>query len=295
LPLNIIDINEVKTQELSTTLSYDSFFPRHSFGAVPLGIYDEFIPDGSGNGCVRIKSLDIDKTQLALQPVVFLIPQNYWQESLGEANWKNFDFFKNAFVSGLLAKGNIVIKNEEVFFRIDQMICGASILSPCWGANGIRHVDFVERAVPIPEDDDGFHDYTRRWRERELRDRGYDSSSMDSSEYHDLFMRVNGPIRYHFFLPEEAGNEPDCYFHSGRIFLPEGFPIVEDLLAEKIENTDYDEYWGPAWKDPIYPNETSLWMWVTRKDRRLKNIISVTNRSGRITLQLVPFYFSLII
>ena len=295
MPLNIIEINEVLSEGLSTAPTYDTFFPRYSFGEVPLGIYDEFIPDGTGGGRVRIKSLDIDKTQIALQPMAFLVPENYWEERLGEANWRNPDFFKNAFISGMLACGNMVVNDEEVSFRIERMVCGASILSHEWGANGIRHVDFVERAVPIPDDEDGFHDYTRRWRERELHDRGYEVDKMEPTEFHQLFMRVNGPIRYHFFFPEEAGGEPDCYYYRGRVFLPEGFPIIEDLLAEKIESMEYDEYWGPVWKDPIYPNETSLWMWVMRKDKRLKNLISVSNRSGRVSVQLVPFYFSLFI
>ena len=225
----------------------------------------------------------------------FLVQKSYWEERLGEAKWRNIDFFKSAFISGFLAKGQLINAESDRMFKISDMVSGTTILSKDWGANGIRHVDFVERAVPIPEDEDGYQDYVRRWRERELRDQGYIEEKTDSILYHDLFNRVRGPIRYHFFLPEEIGGEPECYYRNGRVFLPEGFPAIEEILSERLDFIEGEETWMPVWLDTVYSLETNLWMWVGRRDGRLKVSIALANRSGKISLQLVPYYFSLIL
>jgi len=274
--------------------SYDRFFPRHSFGEVPLCVYSEFEPDGRGGGKAKIFSID-PKAYAYPEIMLFLVQKQYWEERLGEAKWRNIDFFKSAFISGFLAKGEFADPVSEMAFVASEMVSGATILSKDWGANGIRHVDFVERAVPIPEDEDGFQDYVRRWRERELRDQGYIEERIDPVIYHELFARVNGPIRYNFFLPEEIGGEPECYYRAGRVYLPVGFPVIEDLLAERFDFIEGEETWMPVWLDTIYPLESSLWMWIGKKDGRLKVSLALANRSGNISLQLVPYYFSLIL
>lgn len=244
---------------------------------------------------VRILSIDEDQAPCPEDSMFFLVQKSYWEERLGEAKWRNLDFLKMAFVSGFLGKGKSIDIDSEKYFEATEMVSGAAILSKDWGANGIRHVDFIERAVPIPEDEDGYQDYVRRWRERELRDQGHFEDKMDPVLYHDLFARARGPIRYHFFLPEEIGGEPECYYRKGRVILPDGFPVIEDILSERFEFIQGEEAWMPVWQDTVYPLESSLWMWASNRDGRLKSVLVLANRAGRISLQLVPFYFSLIL
>lgn len=276
---------------MSEQVSYTDFFERHSFGEVPLYTYSEFIPVESDEGIFKLRSSGVSEGDF----LGFLVPSNYWEERLGEAVWRTFDFLKQALISGSLVEG-CVHKKEGIFYiESKRKVSGNVIFSKSWSAAGIRHVDFVERAVPIPEDETGFHDYIRRWRERELKDRGLVREEMDAEIYNTQFMRINGPIRYHFFLYEDAEREPECYFAQGKVRMPSGFPVFEDLRAEKLELLTQEEYWAPVWLDPEYPYENSIWVWVEKKDGRMKSRLVLINRSGRITLMLVPFYFSFIL
>ena len=272
-------------------VSYIDFFERHSFGEVPLLVYDRFMPDENGEGAFAL----IGKIPASEDIIAFLVPTNYWEKRLGEAVWRTISFFKQAVVSGSLVKGKIIKHKSHSILEVERKVSGNTILSSAWGASGTRHIDFIERAIPVPEDEEGFHDYIRRWRERELRDQGYLKDEMDPEIYHDQFMKIRGPVRYHFYLHEEADNEPECYFREGKIQVPEGFPIFEDLRIEKLDSFEGDEYWGPIWQDPEYPHENSIWIWIVKKDSRLKSQLVLAHKSGKISLMLVPFYFSFVI
>ncbi len=269
------------------------FFERHSFGEVPLLVYDEFVPGESNCGYFRMasdESLAHDDSVLA-----FVIPHNYWEERLGEALWRKFDTFKLAIVSGTLVDGKVVKEGDSLLIKADRIISGGVMLSALWGGAGIRHVDFIERAVPIPEEEEGFHDYIRRWRERELREQGILKREIEPDEYNSKFMRVQGPIRYHLFLSEDTENEPESFYKDKKAYLPKGCPAFEDLLITRIEMMHGDLYWGPIWHDTEYPEENSLWMWVIRKDTRYMCRIALANRAGNLSLMVVPFYFSFVL
>ena len=118
---------------------------------------------------------------------------------------------------------------------------------------------------------------------------------MEPDEYNSKFMRLQGPIRYHLYLSEELPGEPKGFFDAKKIYLPEGWPIFEDLLVSRIEMMHGDTYWGPVWNDTEYPGENSLWMWIEKKDTRFMSKIALANRGGNLSLMLVPFYFSFVL
>lgn len=278
---------------MSQEISYIDFFKRHSFGEVPILVYDEFIPGDSIGGFFKLKSPESDMQ--TGRTLAYLIPENYFEMRRGDAVWRKFDVFKSAIVSGTLVEGEIIREDDSFLVKADKMVSGGLILSRTWGEAGIRHIDFNERAVPVPDEEEGFQDYVRRWRERELKDQGIIKDNLDSDEYNSKFMTVHGPIRYHLFLSEEETNEPECYFDDKKVFLPKACPAFEDLLVHRIEKMHGDSFWGPVWKDTEYPQENSLWMWIDKKDSRYLSRIALANRSGNLSLMLVPFYFSFVL
>ncbi|MBU1022683.1 hypothetical protein KKB99_00255 [bacterium] len=278
---------------MTRKISYIDFFPRHSYGEVPLLVYNDLELDKSDNAIYILKDDKNLKCQKKIK--AFLIPDRHWDRILEGTIWHDIDEMKPTIAIGSFVSGELKKEKNDFIIKTDAILSGTYIFSDAWEEAGIRHVDFVERAVPIQEDFSGFNDYTRRWRERELKDQGFMKSEMNPESYNDQFMRINGPIRYHFFLSEDAGKEPDCYYHNNKIFMPAGCPVFEDLLTEGFENSRKNEFWGPVWVDPEYPYENFLWMWITERDMRKKCQIALRNRCGDLSLLLVPFYFSFIL
>jgi hypothetical protein len=272
-------------------MTYLDFFPRHSFGEVRVLLYDNF--DTSETGFVfRL----IDKFPIGeLTEPVFVIDKATWELKDGTDFWEHLDVMQPAFASGMLVTGEVLSEKNSLILRTSDFLLGMDILSVNWHKAGIRHVDFIERAVPIPEEHEGFNDYVRRWCERELRDQGYIENRMEPDEYYKAFMRIGKPIRYHFFLSEETEGEPECYYKQGKFIHPAGCPVFEDLLSDRLEACEGNEYWGPVWQDPEYPHENSIWMWIQKKDTRQMSVLSFVNRSGSLSVMLVPFYFLLLI
>ena len=211
------------------------FFERHSFGEVPLLVYDEFVPGESNCGYFRMasdESLKHDDRILA-----FVIPHNYWEERLGDALWRKFDTFKLAIVSGTLVDGKVVKEDGSILIKADRIISGGVMLSALWGGAGIRHVDFIERAVPIPEEEEGFHDYIRRWRERELREQGIIKREIEPEEYNSKFTNL-------FFFP--IYSIPSIYnfkfisnFSSHHFTFSQNQELIQSLEL-KVLKTQYD-------------------------------------------------------
>lgn len=271
-------------------MTYLDFFPRHSFGEVRVLLYDDFEISLTGVSYRLIDEFPIGE----LTEPVFAIFQFPLEQPISEY-WENLDVMRPSFLSGLLVTGEVLREKDSLFLRTSGFLSGVDILSGKWRDPGIRHVDFIEKAVPIPEEHDGFHDYVRRWCERELKDQGYIENRMEPEEYYKAFMRIGKPIRYHFFLSEETKGEPECYYKQGKFILPFGCPVFEDLLSDRLEHCESNEYWGPVWQDPEYPHENSVWMWIQKKDTRLMSVLSLVNRSGNFSVMLVPFYFKLLI
>jgi hypothetical protein len=272
-------------------MTYLDFFPRHSFGEVRVLLYDNF-ETSENSFSVRL----IDKFPIGeLTEPVFLLSTSKFELRNVADFWEHLDVMVPSVKCSFLVTGEVQKENDSLILRPSKFLFGAEILSEKWREAGIRHVDFIERAVPIPEEHIGFNDYVRRWCERELKDQGYNENRMEPDEYYQAFMRVGKPIRYHFFLSEETEGEPECYYKQGKFVLPCGCPVFEDLLSDRLEHCEGNEYWGPVWQDPEYPLENSVWMWIQKKDTRLMSVLSFVNRSGNLSVMLVPFYFKLLI
>jgi hypothetical protein len=276
---------------LSSAMTYLDFFPRHSFGEVRVLLYDRHETSETGFTFRLIENFPIGE----LTEPVFVLSELPGFLEFGSGFWDDLKIFTPCFKSGMLVKGEVLREKNSLILKPSEFLFGEIILSEKWREPGIRHVDFIEKAVPIPEEHIGFNDYVRRWCERELKDQGYIENRMEPEEYYKAFMRIGKPIRYHFFLSEETKGEPECYYKQGKFVLPCGCPVFEDLLSDRLEHCEGNEYWGPVWQDPEYPLENSVWMWIQKKDTRLISVLSFVNRSGNFSVMLVPFYFKLLI